>query len=116
MVREVRPSLKGYAQELATGDRWKPLQTIEQLKAKARGAGLWNLFMPPSGGQSHVDDTFEFSGERLTNVDYALCAEEMGRIGWASEVFNCSAPDTGNMEVQLGRASCRERVCTYIWI
>src|SRR3546814_1011891 len=60
---------------------------------------LWNLFMPPSGGQSHVDDTFEFSGERLTNVEYALCAEEMGRIGWASEVFNCSAPDTGNMEV-----------------
>ena len=99
MVREVRPSLKDYAQELATGDRWKPLRTIEQLKAKARAAGLWNLFMPPSGGQSQVDDTFEFSGERLTNVEYALCAEEMGRIGWASEVFNCSAPDTGNMEV-----------------
>src|SRR3546814_10248375 len=60
---------------------------------------LFRSFMPPSGGQSQVDDTFEFSGERLTNVEYALCAEEMGRIGWASEVFNCSAPDTGNMAV-----------------
>ena len=90
MVEEVRPSLAAYAQELAQGDRWQPLQTIERLKAKARSAGLWNLFMPPSGGQSHVDDSFEFSGERLTKVVYALCADEMGRICWASVFFYCS--------------------------
>ncbi|MDE2341454.1 MAG: acyl-CoA dehydrogenase family protein, partial [Alphaproteobacteria bacterium] len=50
-------------------------------------------------GQQHVDDSFKFEGPQLSNVEYALCAEEMGQIEWASEVFNCSAPDTGNMEV-----------------
>jgi acyl-CoA dehydrogenase len=99
MAKEVRPRVAEYEQELARGDRWAPLQTIEALKVKAKGAGLWNLFMPPPGDHALVDDSFEFSGERLTNLEYALCAEEMGRIDWASEVFNCSAPDTGNMEV-----------------
>ncbi len=101
MQAEVRPRAAEYAAELDTGDRWAPLQTIEALKGKAKAAGLWNLFMPPASTNAHVDDSFEFTGERLSNREYALCAEEMGRIHWASEVFNCSAPDTGNMEVLL---------------
>jgi len=75
------------------------LPVIEEMKEKAKAAGLWNFFMPPHSGQTHVDDSFEFEGTQLTNLEYALCAEEMGKIGWASECFNCSAPDTGNMEV-----------------
>src|SRR3546814_13615291 len=71
-------------------------------------AGLWNLFMPPGQALAHVDDTFEFEGTQLTNLEYALCAEEMGRILWSAEVFNCSAPDTGNMEV-LHRYGTREQ-------
>lgn len=97
MVTRVRPAMRSYADEIASGDRWLPLSTIEQLKTRARDEGLWNMFLPPSSHQA--DDGFVFTGERLTNVEYALCAEEMGRIHWASEVFNCSAPDTGNMEV-----------------
>jgi acyl-CoA dehydrogenase len=97
MENEVRPRVADFAREVASGDRWTPLRTIEELKSKARSAGLWNLFLPPS--PHYPDDGFTFMGERLTNLEYALCAEEMGRIAWASEVFNCSAPDTGNMEV-----------------
>ena len=78
------------------------------MKPLARQAGLWNLFMPPGGALQHVDETFEFEGEQLTNLEYALCAEEMGRILSSSEVFNCSAPDTGNMEV-LHRYGTREQ-------
>ena len=96
----VRPRDGEYKAECATGERWKLIQTIEQEKARAKAAGLWNLFMPPrNSGHHHVEDSFVFDGPGLTNLEYALCAEEMGRIGWASEVFNCSAPDTGNMEV-----------------
>ena len=95
----VRPRQADYHREISTGDRWQPLRLIEELKPKARAAGLWNLFMPPGGALAHVDETFEFEGEQLTNLEYAICAEEMGRILWSSEVFNCSAPDTGNMEV-----------------
>jgi acyl-CoA dehydrogenase len=95
----VRPRDPDYHAEQKTGDRWKVLQVIEEEKAKAKAAGIWNLFMPPSSGRAPVDDSFAFEGPGLTNLEYALCAEEMGRIGWASEVFNCSAPDTGNMEV-----------------
>jgi acyl-CoA dehydrogenase len=99
MLAEVRPKVAALDEELITGERWAPLQTIEALKAKAKAAGLWNLFMPPAGEHGEADDGFVFTGERLTNLEYALCAEEMGRLQWAPEVFNCSAPDTGNMEV-----------------
>ena len=95
----VRPNMETYRAQDAEGDRWKVIQIVEDMKAKAKAKGIWNLFMPPHSGQTHVDDTFEFEGPGLTNLEYALCAEEMGRIGWSSEVFNCSAPDTGNMEV-----------------
>ncbi|HXG80294.1 MAG TPA: acyl-CoA dehydrogenase family protein, partial [Sphingomicrobium sp.] len=104
----VRPRVADYKKEIDSGDRWQPLQLIEELKPKARQAGLWNLFMPPGGALQHVDETFEFEGEQLTNLEYALCAEEMGRILWSAEVFNCSAPDTGNMEV-LHRYGTREQ-------
>jgi len=95
----VRPRIGDYQRELASGDRWQPLSVIEELKPRALEAGLWNLFMPPAPAAPQVDDSFVFDGEQLTNLEYALCAEEMGRIPWASEIFNCSAPDTGNMEV-----------------
>ena len=90
------------------GERWKVLPVVEELKDKARAAGLWNLFMPPSHGATPVDDSFEFDGPGLSNLQYAFCAEEMGRLLWSSEAFNCSAPDTGNMEV-LNRYGTREQ-------
>ncbi len=95
----IRPNMQTYIDQDNEGERWKVIQIIEDMKVKAKSQGIWNLFMPPQGQLAHVDDTFEFEGPGLTNLEYALCAEEMGRIGWSSEVFNCSAPDTGNMEV-----------------
>jgi acyl-CoA dehydrogenase len=95
----VRPRQADYKSQLAEGDRWQPLPVIEELKPLAKEAGLWNLFMPPGSALRHVDESFEFEGTQLSNLEYALCAEEMGRIMWSAEVFNCSAPDTGNMEV-----------------
>ena len=95
----VRPRDHDYHAQQKEGGRWKVLPVVEEEKARAKAAGIWNLFMPPTAGRAHVDDSFAFDGPGLTNLEYALCAEEMGRIGWASEVFNCSAPDTGNMEV-----------------
>jgi len=77
----------------AAGRRWTPLQLIEKLKVKAQEQGLWNLFLPK--------DSAEIAGVQgagLTNQEYAPLAEIMGRVHWAPEVFNCSAPDTGNME------------------
>jgi acyl-CoA dehydrogenase len=92
MDDHVYPNEQRYWDEIdantRAGRRWTPLAVIEELKPKARSAGLWNLFLPES------DD-----GAGLTNQEYAPLAEIMGRVPWASEVFNCSAPDTGNMEV-----------------
>jgi acyl-CoA dehydrogenase len=85
MHEDIYPNESAFAAEVASGDRWQPLQLIEDLKIKAKAAGLWNLFLPDISG--------------LTNLEYAPLAEIMGRVTWASEVFNCSAPDTGNMEV-----------------
>ncbi|MCD2323796.1 acyl-CoA dehydrogenase family protein [Sphingomonas sp. IC-56] len=95
----IRPRDPQYREQAHGGERWKVVPVIEEVKARAKAAGLWNLFMPPHSGQAHVDTSFAFDGTQLTNLEYALCAEEMGRIGWAAECFNCSAPDTGNMEV-----------------
>ncbi len=72
----------------AAGDAWLPVQVIEQLKPKAREMGLWNLFLPKSAR----------APQGLSNLEYAPLCEIMGRVLWAPEVFNCSAPDTGNME------------------
>lgn len=85
MADSVYPNERALVDEINSGDRWAPLQLIEELKVRAKAAGLWNLFLP------------EVSG--LSNLEYAPLAEVMGRVTWASEVFNCSAPDTGNMEV-----------------
>jgi len=85
MDEHIYPNEAAYLEEINTGDRWQPLELIEALKQKAKAAGLWNLFLPDVSG--------------LTNLEYAPLAEMMGRVVWASEVFNCSAPDTGNMEV-----------------
>ncbi|WP_119680646.1 acyl-CoA dehydrogenase family protein [Indioceanicola profundi] len=96
MDAHIYPNVETYNRQLDGfgQDRWQVIPIIEELKPRAREAGLWNLFLPPS-----EHDTDAYHGAGLTNLEYALCAEEMGRVGWASEVFNCSAPDTGNMEV-----------------
>ena len=88
MEEQVYPNEHRFQEEVAEGDRWQPSRLIEELKAKARGAGLWNLFLPDSA-----------RGAGLGNTEYAPLCEIMGRVPWAPEVFNCSAPDTGNMEI-----------------
>jgi acyl-CoA dehydrogenase len=89
MDEHVTPNEAEFRRQVDTGDRWQPVALIEELKVKARAAGLWNLWRPKDEG-----------GE-LTNLEYAPLCEIMGRTNWAPEVFNCSAPDTGNMEVLL---------------
>jgi acyl-CoA dehydrogenase len=100
MDEYVYPNEKTYAEQLQSGDRWQSPPIMEQLKARARAAGLWNLFLP--------DSTW---GAGLTNLEYAPLCEIMGRSAIAAEVFNCSAPDTGNMEVlaRYGTAEQQER-------
>jgi len=89
MDEHIYPNEAAYAaQHAAMADRWQTPPMMEELKAKAKQAGLWNLFLPESE-----------AGAGLSNLDYAPLCEEMGRVGFAPEVFNCAAPDTGNMEV-----------------
>ena len=72
---EIAPRQAEYHEQAHTGDRWKVIPVIEEVKAKAKAAGLWNFFMPPHSGQTHVDETFEFEATQLTNHENALCAE-----------------------------------------
>jgi len=100
MDEHVYPNEAVFRKQIAEGDRWQPTAVVEGLKPKARAAGLWNLFLPES----------EY-GAGLTNLEYAPLCELMGRSPLAPEVFNCSAPDTGNMEVlaRYGTPEQKER-------
>src|ERR1051325_8962676 len=90
----IYPNERRFHDEIATGDRWQPTSIVEELKEKARAADLWNLFLPES----------EY-GAGLTNLEYAPLCEIMGRSPIAPEAFNCSAPDTGNMETLVRYAT-----------
>ncbi len=101
MEAHVYPNEKLFHKQINEGDRWQPAPIMEELKARARAEGLWNLFLPES----------EY-GAGLTNLAYAPMAELMGRsVAFAPEIFNCSAPDTGNMEVlvRYGTPEQKER-------
>ncbi|MFN8927871.1 MAG: acyl-CoA dehydrogenase family protein [Rhodospirillales bacterium] len=100
MEAHVYPAEARFWAEVAEGDRWQPTRVMEELKAKAHADGLWNLFLPESD-----------LGAGLTNAEYAPLCEIMGRSPIAPEVFNCSAPDTGNMEVlvRYGTPEHKER-------
>jgi acyl-CoA dehydrogenase len=95
----VYPNETTFDEQVSAGDRWRPVQILDDLKSKAKDEGLWNLFLPESD-----------YGAGLTNIEYAPLCEIMGRVHWAPEVFNCSAPDTGNMEtiVRYGTQAQRD--------
>ena len=97
--QHIYPNEEAYARQLhAAENRFAPLPLMEELKAKAKAAGLWNLFVPPSH-----EEYCDHGG--LTFAEYAPLCEVMGRVIWSPEVFNCNAPDTGNMEVFMNYAT-----------
>ena len=99
MDEHIYPNETAYAEQLhKASNRFAALPLMDELKAKAKAAGLWNLFVP----ESHSEYS-DHGG--LTNFDYAPLAEMMGRVIWSPEVFNCNAPDTGNMEVFMNYAT-----------
>jgi acyl-CoA dehydrogenase len=113
MRTEITPVEADYQRDLAearrTGDPWRPLPVLAELKTKARAEGLWNLFLPREHAGEYAARFGTDGGEGLTNVDYAPLAEQMGRSAIAPLVFNCNAPDTGNMEVLLRYGSPEQR-------
>jgi acyl-CoA dehydrogenase len=98
MEQHIYPNEQTFHAQVAEGDRWQPTRIVEDLKKVARKDGLWNLFLPESQ-----------YGAGLTNTEYAPLCEIMGRVHWAPEVFNCSAPDTGNMEVLVRYGTAEQR-------
>src|SRR5205809_856306 len=100
MDEHIYPNEKTYREQVETGDRWHVPAIMEELKAKAKAAGLWNLFLPDRE-----------RGAGLTNLEYAPLCELMGRSDMAPEVFNCSAPDTGNMEVLARYGTPEQKKC-----
>ena len=85
MNEHVYPAIPAYEAEMNVlgQDRWKVIQVVEALKAKAKAAGLWNFFMPPESGHRPVDDTFKFEGYQLSNLEYSMIAEQMGKVSFA---------------------------------
>lgn len=103
MDRQVYPNEKVWLEQRKEAQNpWAQLPIVEELKSRARSAGLWNLALPHSR-----------FGAGLTNLDYAPLAEQMGRVHWSSEVFNCHAPETGNMEM-LERYGNEQQVAEWL--
>ena len=102
MAAHVYPNESVFLDQIAEGDRWQPIPLIEELKTQARSEGLWNLFLPDSD-----------QGAGLSNFEYGHLCEEMGRSPMAPEIFNCSPPDTGNMEL-LARFGSDEQQAQYL--
>ena len=102
MAAHIYPNESVFLDQIAEGDRWQPIPLIEELKTQARSEGLWNLFLPDSE-----------DGAGLSNFEYGHLCEEMGRSPMAPEIFNCSPPDTGNMEL-LSRFGSDEQKAQYL--
>jgi acyl-CoA dehydrogenase len=117
LAEEVAPVEADYHRDLAAarrdGDPWQPLPVLEELKARARAQGLWNLFLPAEHAGEYAARFGTDGGAGLTNVDYAPIAELTGRSAIAPLVLNCNAPDTGNMEVLL-RYGTQEQKDTWL--